>query len=199
MKTIKWLLLVGGITAAGPAQAQDVEWDDSTRLALAQCFVGEAGWTARTEHAAMAHVLFRNYQRFARRNANATFEGRIRQYCAVHRVRTPTDRQQWVRALPWGPLEQDPGLPSVTDWRNWTRAWDYVRETVALFEAGDLEDPLPTAEHWGSLLDGVPRGGILLARTVNGEQGRVQLRNYFYRIDRRRRPRPGVIIVHHPA
>jgi len=190
MKVIKWLVLIGGIlTLSSTARAQEIEWDDSTRLALGQCMVGEAGWRNRTEHAAMAHTLRRNWQRFVATHPEARFEERVRQYCAMHRVTRPSPRQLWVRNLPWAVLEADPGMnPEQTDWRNWVDDWDYVRETVMMFEAGILPDPLPEAQHWGCSADGVPTGGVLLARTVRSESGvSIRLNNYFYRID------PGVI------
>lgn len=190
-KVIKWLVLVGSILAFSPiAGAQDttepsIEWNDSTRLALGQCLVGEAGWRNRTEHSVLAHVLERRWRMVRARRATYTFEQMVRSYCSVHRVSTPSPRQTWVRALPWGTLTSDPGFPATVDWNNYVGSWDFVRETVALFEAGTLTDPLPDAIHWGSGPDGVPIGGILLARTVSSvEDGEpVTFHNHFYDID----------------
>jgi hypothetical protein len=45
---------------------------------------------------------------------------------------------------------------------------------------------MPSAEHWGGHMDGVPVGGVLLARVVSSVMDtgeRVRLQNYFYRID----------------
>lgn len=189
---IKWLVFMGGVLAcSGMASAQEVQWSDSARLALGQCLVAEAGWRKRTEHAAIAHVLMRNWHRFvrARPGTRATFESRVRAYCAVHRVRTPSPRQRWVRNLEWGAMDSDPGMGDQVNWRNYAGAWDYVRETVSMFEAGELEDPLPDAIHWGGVMDGVPTGGVLLARVVGRakhdteDEEEITLRNRFYDID----------------
>lgn len=190
-KMIKWLVLIGGILTFSPdtvlAQEEPaIEWSDSTRLALGQCLVGEAGWRNRTEHAIMAHLLERRWRNVRRSRPSYTFEQMVRRYCAVHRVREPSERQRWVRALPWGELTEDPGMGDSTNWRNYIPAWDFVRETVALFEADTLPDPMPAAEHWGGHMDGVPVGGVLLARVVSSVMDaseRVSLHNYFYRID----------------
>jgi hypothetical protein len=192
-KMIKWLVLMGGVLALSPdVQAQDepaevqITWDDSTRLALAQCLVGEAGWRNRTEHAIIAHLLERRWRQVMGRHPTWTYERMIRRYCSVHRVREPSARHRWVRALPWGEMTVDPGLGTATDWRNYIAAWDFVRETVAMFEAGTLPDPMPDAEHWGGHMDSVPLGGVLLARVIRSIEDRstrVSLNNYFYRID----------------
>lgn len=181
------LILLGSLLGSGRAEASEVpEWDDSTRLALAQCLVAEAGWRNRTEHSAISHVLLRRWRSIQSSRHNYRFETMVRRYCAVHRVRRPTARQAWVRALPWGPLESDPGMPSVVDWRNYAASWDHVRETVLMFEAGTLRDPLPQAEHWGGSMDRTPSGGVLLTRTVRSIEDGAELRlhNRFYRVDR---------------
>jgi hypothetical protein len=190
MRTYTILILTTLGLLLGPQEASASEttpvWDDSTRLALAQCLVAEAGWRNRTEHSAISHVLLRRWQSIRETRGAYRFETTIRRYCSVHRVRRPSSRQAWVRALPWGPLVSDPGMPSVVDWRNYAPAWDHVRETVALFEAGRLTDPLPQAEHWGGSMDRTPAGGVLLTRTVRSIEDGAQLRlhNRFYRVDR---------------
>ena len=194
------VLLLALIPTRVAAQTMDVqptriEWSDSTRLALAQCLLGEAGWRRRTEHSAISHVLLRRWHRLG----SGSFEGRVRRYCSVHRTTQPTDRHQWVRNMPWGPLLEDPGLPASVNWRNYIDDWDYVRTTVELFEKSALVDPLPHARHWGGAMDGIPVGGVLLARSV----GNVAMRNLFYAVDdalvqriraaRRRPPSTGII------
>lgn len=193
---ILYIVIVCGILASSrTAMAQDdpptVEWTDSSRLALGQCFVAEARWRNRTEHAAMAHVLVRRWRHYlaAHRGSDYTFEQMVRQYCAVHRAPEPTPHQLWVRALPWGTMVVNPGMdPEQTDWRNWVDDWDYVRETVALFEAGALRDPLPGAMHWGSTDDGNPHHGIPMPRVIASivDDTAVALHNHFYALDQGR-------------
>jgi len=168
------VLLLALIPTRVAAQTMDVqptriEWSDSTRLALAQCLLGEAGWRRRTEHSAISHVLLRRWHRLG----SGSFEGRVRRYCSVHRTTQPTDRHQWVRNMPWGPLLEDPGLPAGVNWRNYIDDWDYVRTTVELFEKSALVDPLPRARHWGGAMDGIPVGGVTGAEpwTVSLSEG----------------------------
>jgi len=177
--------------------APQIEWTESTRLALAQCLVAEVGWRHRTEHTIIAHVLERRWRRAIRRNPRITFENTIRSYCAMHRhadVRRP-----WLVVLTWAPMVGDPGFEATVTWTNYIDAWEYVRTTVELFEKGALVDPLPLARHWGGRMDGVPLGGVLLARSI----GSVELKNLFYAVDdalvrriraaRRRAPATGVV------
>lgn len=194
-KLILLIMIVGGVLARNaPAMAQaelQPEWNDDTRLSLGQCMVAERRWDRedRTEHAAIAHVLLRRWRRYREMHPGSTysFDQMIRQYCAVHRASDPSPHQRWVRNLPWGPMETDPGMdPEETDWHNYTDDWDRTRETVTLFEQGELRDPLPHAMQWGSTSDGNPHGGSPLPRVVMSVGGRraVALLNWFYAEDR---------------
>jgi len=142
-----------------------IEWTKETRTALAQCLVAEAGWRHRTEHAAIVHVLERRWHRAYRRNRRVTFEDTIRRYCAVHR--RADVRRPWLKELDWAPMTEDPGFEATVTWTNYVDAWEYVRTTVELFEKDALPDPMPLARHWGGRMDGVPVGGVLLARTAH--------------------------------
>jgi len=196
MRLILGFLIVGSVLACSglvEAQAQastepSISWNDSTRLALGQCYVAENRWRNRTEHAAMAYVLLRRWRRYLRMHPGSTysFEDQIRDYCAVHRTSSPSPHQTWVRALPWGTMETNPGMdPEQTDWRNWVDDWDYARETVTLFETGALRDPLPGAMNWGSTDDGNPHRGIPMPRVIASvvDDGFVLLNNHFYALD----------------
>jgi hypothetical protein len=191
MEKTKTLIAVGLLSlvlASRPAQAEtagEIEWTDSTRLALAQCFVGEAGWGAITEYSAIAHILKRRWQSIQEqpKYADWTFERMVRQYCAVHRVGSPTPRQVWVRRLPWGPLEGDPGFEETVKWHYFATQWDKIRDAVTMFEAGELRDPMPRAAHWGGPMDhGRLKNVKLLPGIVKSlEDGKkIQLQNYFY-------------------
>ena len=197
MQTLRAILVVGllfwspSVFAQAPVPAR--EWTDSTRLALAQCLVGERNWDARTEWAAIAHVLAKRARR-----SGQHFERMVRRYCAAHGNPRPTARQLWVRALPWGELTDDPGFPPTVDFRNYVDDWRRVRAFVFEFEMGLIRDPLPAATFFGSRHDlrALPfetqsRIRVLSSVVIDPETGeRVLLRNVFYTL-RRRGPEDG--------
>ena len=159
----------------------EISWTDATRLALAQCLVAEARWRNRTEHSAIAHVLERRWRRVAERVPGYTFEQMVRDYCHVHRATRERSSNGWVLSLPWGPMTEDPGIGDA-DWSRWTDDWEYVRETVGMFERGELRDPMPLAMHFGGHMDSAGVGCVWLGpTTVSVETGaRVLLHNRFY-------------------
>lgn len=167
-----------------PRVATPIDWTDSTRLALGQCLVAEARWRNRTEHSAIAHVLERRWRRYlARHEGEAfSFEQQIRAYCHVHRAPREQSSNGWALSLPWGPMLEDPGMGEV-DWRRWRDDWDYVRQTVTLFERGQLRDPMPLAVVFGGRMDACATDAcVWLGPTaVSVENGRrVLLHNRFY-------------------
>lgn len=179
-------VMLWGSTAKAQAVSElEDQWTDSAQLALAQCLVGEADWGRNTEYSAISHLLVRRWER---RRSSVSLEGFIRQYCAVHRVSRPTPRQQWVRNLPLGPLEENPGFPPTVTWTNFVTPWNKVLGFVAGFIRGEYRDPTPNADHWGGAMDGTPIGGRLIPAAVPSvdpaTQGRtVQLVNRFYAVD----------------
>lgn len=176
------------VKAQAPGDVAVALDSDEAKLALAQCLVSESGWGRITEYSAISHLLARRWKRLHHSQPVLTFEAFTRQYCAVHRVAHPTPRQQWVRRLPWGDLEQNPGFPAAVAWQNYVRPWRTVLEFVEGFRNGEYRDPTPTADHWGGSMDGVPIGGRLLPAVVPSVDpttvGRmVTLGNRFYDID----------------
>lgn len=194
-------LLSEAMALPGNALAQEeqpqIEWNDSTRLALAQCYVAEAGWRNYTEHSAMAHVLERRWRMYnaAHPDAPITFEQEVRQYCHVHRVEREESSNGWALGLTWGPLDADPR--QATDprpmcigddcWRRYASRWDVVRESVLAFERGELADPMPLAILWGGTMDSAGSTVVSLGphtRSIvpneNGEFVEVLLLNRFY-------------------
>lgn len=165
------------------ALGERIEWDDSVRLAVGQCLVAEARWRNRTEHSAILHVLERRWRRYNANHPDApiAFERQVRQFCHLHR--SPEDStSRWALNLPWGPLVADPGMPSGSDWRRWRDDWEFVRETVGMFERGDLHDPMPLAMTFGGDMDSGGVGLVYLGPWThsieNGE--RILLHNRFY-------------------
>jgi hypothetical protein len=179
--------LVGEVVIYGdarPAVSLPIEWTDSTRLALGQCLVAEARWRNRTEHSAIAHVLERRWRRYnaAHPSAPISFEQQVRAYCHVHRARREDSSNGWVLSLQWGPLEEDPGMGPTVNWRNWRDDWDFARETVSMFERGELRDPMPLAMTFGGAMDSAGPDLVYLGPTTTSiEDGaRILLHNRFY-------------------
>lgn len=225
------LLFVGaGLQCGTPApvhgqDARQIEWTDSTRLALAQCLVAESGPQTRSEHSAMAHLLERRWRLAVQHNPTyGDFEHMVRRYCHLHRDQHHvTARMMWIRALPWGVVVEDPHAASV-DWtrpaarQRFNAQWSYARETVEMFERGELRDPLPLAMHFGGNMDSVcsaAQGCVWLGPTApniarrDGESERVTLRNHFYSVNTvvqrayeraqtrlRRTIEDGVVVIH---
>lgn len=172
-----------------------IDWSEETLLAAAQCLVAESGWRTRTEHSAILHVLERRWRRFnaAHPDARISFVEQVRRYCHVHRETRPsyvTPRMRWVLRLPWGALEADPGMGAGQDWRRWADDWEYARETVRLFAAGELPDPMPLAMIFGGSMDSAAPGLVYLGpwtHDIAPEPGdaetRVLLHNRFYALE----------------
>jgi hypothetical protein len=123
---------------ANPRPLPAGEWDQGTRLTLAQVMVGEADWN-EPDHVAIAWVLARRWQR-ARLKSTVSFQDYMQRYSSPMKV--DSERARWVRALPWGEL---PGPHK--------KRWSRVLELVNAWGAGKLSDPCPNAEHWGGTMD----------------------------------------------
>jgi hypothetical protein len=117
----------------------DSEWDEATRLTLAQVMVGEADWH-EPDHVAIAFVLARRWQQFAQARGPISFQRYIQLYSSTMKVSTP--RAKWVRALPWGELHGQHA-----------KEWAHVQKLVTLWGQGKVKDPCPRAEHWGGAMD----------------------------------------------
>lgn len=167
----------------GEVVVEGIAWNDSTRLALGQCFVAEARWRNRTEHSAIAHLLERRWRRYnaAHPSAPISFETQVRAYCHIHRAPQADSSNGWALGLTWGPMVEDPGMGSV-NWRRWRDDWDFVRETVSLFEQGQLIDPMPLSMTFGGDMDSAGPELVYLGPTaISIEDGaRILLHNRFY-------------------
>lgn len=168
--------------------ALDGQWDDETALLLSQCLVGEADWGRVTEYSAISHLLLRRWQLRRQTETELSFKRSIQQYCALHRTRSPSERQTTIKHLPTGKFWSDPGFPPTVSWVNYVQPWLGVQEFVYGFAHGTYADPTPTADHWGGAMDGIPLGGIRLSARVQSidpeTPGRtVTLVNHFYHVD----------------
>lgn len=136
--TLAVLALSAPVFAQGPLVPAD-QWDEATRLTLAQVMVGEADWH-EPDHIAIAFVLVRRWQQFRRAREPVSFQRYMQLYSSTMKV--DTARARWVRSLPWGELEGRYG-----------KRWKRVRALVDAWGAGKIEDPCPNAEHWGGAMD----------------------------------------------
>jgi hypothetical protein len=161
------------------------QWNDQTRLSLAQCLVAETGWGNFAEKAAVAHVLIKRWEDRRRVEKHVTLNTVIRRYCSVFKAKTP---KPWVRRLPSGELRHDPGMKPYT-WTEYIEPWRQVRHFVGMLEAGWVLDPTYEACHFGSVDDHHKRvrtGKLKRVRLLphqvrdpnTGDE--VRLNNYFY-------------------
>ena len=142
MRRLAAILVTLTITAPAFAHRRpvpDVEWNEATRLTLAQVMVGEADWH-EPDHIAIAYVLVRRWQQFNAARGPVTFQRYMQLYSSTMKV--DTERARWVRALPWGELDGPYG-----------KRWKRVRELVEAWGSGKVKDPCPDAQHWGGTMD----------------------------------------------
>lgn len=145
--------VLAAMLCAARAHAQPIpasEWTPEARLWMARAAVAEAGWDSATDHAALAWVLARRWDRMRARWPALSLVTVIRAYCAgLGRYPAVTARQEWVRSLPWG---DPPG------WlRRYAERWRRVRDTVDAWGRGAVVDPCKgDAMHWGGTIDRPP-------------------------------------------
>jgi len=133
------LLLIASTALARPPIPW-AEWDDDTKLTLAQAMVGEADWH-QPDHIALAWVLAKRWDIHRRNRKPVPFAEFIRMYSAP--LKADTKRARWVKSLPWAPYP-------TTHYR---KRWEQVRKTARQWGAGLFEDPCPQALHWGGTMD----------------------------------------------
>lgn len=153
------------------------QWDEATRVALAQCLVAETGWGSETEKIAVAYVLAKRWRRISQ-ISNRSFKDVIKAYCVVFKRHA---KRPWIRDLTW----DDARPPYQTGWKA-------TRRLVLDFESGFYKDPCVPAMHWGApsnhwrIQKGVLRNVVRVCRfvkiTKDYKEVTVELRNHFYRL-----------------
>lgn len=136
---IVFVLLLNTEAFAQGKPVPEAEWNEATRLTLAQVMVGEADWN-EPDHVAIAYVLLRRWQQFHQARGPISFQRYMQLYSSTMKV--DTERARWVRALPWGELEGP-----------YAKRWRRVRELVSAWGEGRIKDPCPQAQHWGGTMD----------------------------------------------
>jgi hypothetical protein len=143
------ITVIAVLSMSLPAYAErrplpESEWNDETRLTLAQVMVGEADWH-EPDHIAIAFVLARRWVQYQQGKGPISFQRYIQLYSSTMKV--GTTRAKWVRALPWGEFRG----PHA-------KRWGQVQQLVTAWGAGKVKDPCPRAEHWGGAMDRPGRG-----------------------------------------
>lgn len=142
MKRLVFALMLLLVTAPALADKRPIpasEWDEATRLTLAQVMVGEADWH-EPDHVAIAFVLARRWQQYRQAHPTVSFRRYIQLYSSTMKV--DTERARWVRSLPWGEVPGPHG-----------KGWRQVLRLVQAWGEGKVKDPCPAAEHWGGAMD----------------------------------------------
>ncbi len=137
--TILSVLLLAAPALANRPPLPETEWDETTQLTLAQAMVGEADWH-EPDHVAIAFVLARRWKIHQQNRDPLPFQRYIQLYSAS--LRNESSRSEWVRSLPWGPIE-GPYAPR----------WARIQQLVRAWGAGKVKDPCPSAVHWGGAMD----------------------------------------------
>jgi hypothetical protein len=114
-----------------------------TQVWLARGMVSEAGWKAKTDHAAIAHILARRWKARQLRWPGVTFEQIIRHYCAGFYIKESalTPRQQWIRQLVPSGAEPAAWPRKYVRWDKHLPYWNEALRRAELF--GRAERPVP--------------------------------------------------------
>ena len=152
--------------SASVTKGQLPPYTKSNHLWLARAMVAEAGWTKTIDHAAIAHVLGRRWNRAKQRFPNLRFEAQIRGYCSgLYRMRT--SRHIWLHNLTGSKMPL--GWPvNRVSWDRHKPLWKAALERAKRYFEGELVDPCRgKAWNWGGGMD-LPKGPkINCGKTVN--------------------------------
>lgn len=185
--SIALMVLVFGRAACAEQPIPDEEWTPDARLWLARSLVGEAGFVATEEHAAIAWVYAERWQMSKTRSFLET----VRAYSAAVHGRS-NRRHPWIHHLAIDGSRPS-GWPSGALWSRRREAWLDVLAWCDGWAAGHFETPCPGATHYGGPCDDHR------AREAGWAPIRCQVRtaNRFYD-GRRRVSRPRVVVPGSP-
>lgn len=166
------------------------QWDDETRIWLARSLVGEAGWTATKEHAAIAFVYANRWKQSGK---SRSFLGLVRTYSAAVKGRSNA-RHPWLHHLNEEGDQPDGWAVGRAYWPNYRDRWLNVLAWTDGWAAGYFDNPCPRANHYGGYVDD------RRARAAGWYRVRCEhrMRNRFYD-SRRRAKRRNVIVPFSPA
>lgn len=167
-----WMALAISTTCSSTAQAGEPE-DDDVELWLARSCVGEAGWGAHSsgECAALLHIYLKRSHK-----GGLTLLEACRMYSGATKQR-PNHPRKWLFHLDRSDNEPE-GWPSHLRWERYSDDWLRTVDLVGDFLRGQIADPLPHADHYGSKYDHI--------RAVRAGWWELvtDFRNRFYSVDR---------------
>lgn len=139
-----------------PALAQspipESEWTELAALFLARSCVAEAGFSSAVtgECGAIAYVYARRFHQMRRAGRYMAFGRVVWHYSAPLRL----NRRPWVSDL--RDEERPRGMPRMWPWENLLPKWLGMKRFVQQWARGEVENPCPGANHFGSVQDGAP-------------------------------------------
>lgn len=152
------------------------EWNEETRIWLARSLIGEVGWERPAEQTAVAWV----YANRARKLERYTFLQMVRKYSAA--VRLPGKRRQpWVFELQLN--KQKPKYwPGFIKWKgHHDQYWLNTLSLIDRWQAGEIPNYCPTANHFGSYHDSLRAEALRWTRIeCIVPEGGKRFRNRFY-------------------
>jgi len=126
----------------------DEEWNEETKLWLARSLLGEVGWLRPAEQSAVAWV----YATRAKISRSHNFIEMVKQYSAA--IRSPGKRRSpWLFELGFD-RERPSSWPSGPRWEGLhDEAWIKTLELVDRWQAGEIPNYCPSANHFGGYID----------------------------------------------
>ncbi len=121
-------------------------WDKTTKVWLARSCVGESGFWADDECIAIAWI-------YAKRAHLAGWPllKMIRRYSAAVK-KTEMHRRRWIFELT-ADAEKPEHWPKTIRWKRHKVAWLNILHKLDRWKRGELPDPIPAADHYGSYRD----------------------------------------------
>jgi len=112
------------------------QWTPETRVTLARCVVGEAGWVNSVEHVEIASALANRWRAMLENGHGSTFKNHIVQYCKALQ-----SSRKWLLEM-----NGDGTVPRVIERR--ADDWRTALATIDKWAAGEIHAACKLAEHW---------------------------------------------------
>lgn len=154
-----WSILHCEYAYAQAPLLDDSQWNDQTKLLLAQAFVAEAGWSAKKDHVGIAFVLLGRWKDISQRYPKIAFSEVVRAYCSGFRSRYSklSPRLKWIRGLNLEAKEPKDWPKKIGDWSMYAPRFVQLLELAERWRLGLEADPCGgMARHFGGSMD-VPK------------------------------------------